>query len=193
MLAPSGLEFRTGTQRFGFALFSRRASRSPTPAWPSTRGARRRWPAKGRTWRATSRSRSSRSSRAGQTASDPDAARSIYTAQIPFGKPGRYELLGIARLGGKLVPATTPMPGVEVKKPVTRSRRRDAPAAHPHADRGGRGRRRRLDRHPAAAVIDARRRLRRRARQEARGAAVRDAPALPRAASAGRWWTWPSR
>jgi hypothetical protein len=51
-----------------------------------------------------------------QTASDPDAARSIYTAEIPFEAPGRYELLGIARLGGKLVPATTPMPGVVVKK-----------------------------------------------------------------------------
>ena len=51
-----------------------------------------------------------------QTASDPDAANSIYTAEIPFDKPGRYDLVGIARIGGKLVPATTPSPGVVVKK-----------------------------------------------------------------------------
>ena len=38
-----------------------------------------------------------------QTASDPDAAKSIYTAEIPFEKPGRYDLVGIARVGGKLV------------------------------------------------------------------------------------------
>jgi hypothetical protein len=74
VLAPSGLELRTGRHRFGFALFSR------------------------------SREQIS------------NASVAIYTAQIPFDKPGRYELLGIARLGGKLVPATMPTPGVVVKK-----------------------------------------------------------------------------
>jgi hypothetical protein len=51
-----------------------------------------------------------------QTASDPDSAKSIYTAEIPFDKPGQYELLGVARMGGKLVAATTPTGGVVVKK-----------------------------------------------------------------------------
>ena len=51
-----------------------------------------------------------------QTATDPNAAKSIYTAQIPFAKPGRYEVLGIAKQGKKLVAATLPQAGVVVKK-----------------------------------------------------------------------------
>jgi hypothetical protein len=116
VLAPSGLELRTGTQRFGFALFSRSREQitdASVAVYVAPAGG---GPAKG-PYLARYESLSIKPQfESRQTASDPDAARSIYTAQIPFDKPGKYEVLGIARLGGKLVPATTPMPGVEVKK-----------------------------------------------------------------------------
>jgi hypothetical protein len=36
--------------------------------------------------------------------------------EIPFDKPGTWNLIGIAKLGGKLVPATLPSAGVVVKR-----------------------------------------------------------------------------
>ena len=63
------------------------------------------------------------------SAADPDAAKSVYVADVPFDKPGSYELLGIARIKGRLVAATSalpqiavaeedPVPGVGDKAPV---------------------------------------------------------------------------
>jgi hypothetical protein len=51
-----------------------------------------------------------------QTASDPNAAKSIYTTEIAFDKPGRWEVLGIARRGSKLVAASLPQAGIVVKE-----------------------------------------------------------------------------
>jgi hypothetical protein len=42
--------------------------------------------------------------------SDPDAAKTLYVAEVPFTKPGRYEVLGMARLDERLVAATSAMP-----------------------------------------------------------------------------------
>jgi hypothetical protein len=116
VLAPSGLELRTGTQRVGFALFTRSREQITDASVAVYTAPAGGGPAKG-PYLARYESLSVKPQfESRQTASDPDAARSIYTAEIPFDKPGRYELLGVARLGGKLVPATTPMPGVVVKK-----------------------------------------------------------------------------
>jgi len=116
VLAPSGLELRTGTNRFGFALFSperEQITDASVAVYAAPAGG---GPAQG-PFLARYESLSVKPQfESRQTASDPDAARSIYTAEIPFDKPGRYELLGIAKLGGKLVAATTPMPGIAVKK-----------------------------------------------------------------------------
>ncbi len=118
VLAPSGQEFRTGTERFGFALFREDRSQitdasvavyaAPAGGGPAEGPYLARYESLAVTPQFQSR----------QTASDPDAAGSIYTTEIPFEKPGRYELLGIARQGGKLVAATTPTPGVVVKDPA---------------------------------------------------------------------------
>jgi hypothetical protein len=116
VLAPSGLELRTGKQRFGFALFTptrEQITDASVAVYMAPAGG---GPAKGpylARWESLAVGPQFQSR---QTASDPNAAKSIYTAEIPFDKPGRYELLGIARLGGRLVPATTPSPGVVVKK-----------------------------------------------------------------------------
>jgi hypothetical protein len=116
VLAPSGLELRTGKDRFGFALFTRsrdQISDASVAVYAAPAGG---GPAKG-PYLARYESLVVRPQfQSRQTATDPDAAKSIYTTEIPFDKPGKYDLLGIARLGGKLVPATLPMAGVEVKK-----------------------------------------------------------------------------
>jgi hypothetical protein len=116
VLAPSGLELRTGKHRFGFALFTRSREQitdasvaiyvAPAGGGPAKGPYLARWESLAVRPQFQSR----------QTASDPDAAKSVYTAEIPFDKPGQYDLVGIARIGGKLVPATTPSAGVVVKK-----------------------------------------------------------------------------
>jgi hypothetical protein len=116
VLAPSGLELRTGKHRFGFALFTPAREQitdasvavyaAPAGGGPASGPYLARWESLEVTPQFQSR----------QTASDPDAAKSIYTAEIPFDKPGQYDLVGIARIGGKLVAATTPSAGVVVKK-----------------------------------------------------------------------------
>jgi len=48
------------------------------------------------------------------TSSDPDAAKTLYVADVPFKKPGRYEVLGMARLDDRLVAATSAAPQLVV-------------------------------------------------------------------------------
>ena len=76
----------------------------------------------------------------GRSADDPDAAKTLYVAEVPFKKPGKYEVLGMARLDDRLVAATSAMPQLVVvsKKddPVPGAGRH--PAGDPHADGGGR-------------------------------------------------------
>jgi hypothetical protein len=49
-----------------------------------------------------------------QTSTDPNAAKSVYVADIPFKEAGQYDVLGIARLNDKLVAATSAAPGLQV-------------------------------------------------------------------------------
>ncbi|MDQ4049150.1 MAG: hypothetical protein M3131_07205, partial [Actinomycetota bacterium] len=49
-------------------------------------------------------------------AADPDAAKSLYVSKIDFPKAGRYDVLGVARLDGRLVAATPSSPGLMVTK-----------------------------------------------------------------------------
>jgi hypothetical protein len=116
VLAPSEGEFRTGKDRVGFALF--RSDRSQitnasVAVYVSPAGG---GPAEG-PYLARYEDLSVRPQfQSRQTATDPNAAKSIYTASIPFAKPGRYEMVGIARQGKKLVAATLPQAGIVVKK-----------------------------------------------------------------------------
>jgi hypothetical protein len=48
------------------------------------------------------------------TSSDPDAAKTLYVAEVPFDKPGEYEVLGMARLDDRLVAATSAAPQLVV-------------------------------------------------------------------------------
>ena len=48
------------------------------------------------------------------SASDPDAAKTLYVADVPFDEPGEYEVLGMARLDDRLVAATSAAPRLVV-------------------------------------------------------------------------------
>jgi hypothetical protein len=48
------------------------------------------------------------------SARDPDSAKSVYVAQVPFKKPGKYEILGMARLDDRLVAADSATPELTV-------------------------------------------------------------------------------
>lgn len=48
------------------------------------------------------------------TASDPESAQFVYVADIPFERPGRYEVLGVARRGDDLIAATSAGGAMEV-------------------------------------------------------------------------------
>jgi hypothetical protein len=115
VLAPSGLELRTGTHRVGFALFNRSREQITDASVAVYAAPAGGGPAKGPYLARYESIAVKPQFQSQQTASDPDSARSIYTTEIPFDKPGKYELLGLARVGGKLVAATTPGGGVEVK------------------------------------------------------------------------------
>jgi hypothetical protein len=118
VLAPSGQEFRTGSERFGFALFRRDRSQITDASVAVYAAPAGGGPAKGPYLARYESLAVQPQFQSRQTASDPDAARSIYTAEIPFERPGRYELLGIAKQGGKLVAATLPQAGIVVKDPA---------------------------------------------------------------------------
>lgn len=115
VLAPSGQEFRTGKDRFGFALFRQDRSQitdASVAVYVAPAGG---GPAKG-PYLARYESMAVRPQfMSRQTASDPDSAKSIYTTEIPFDQPGTYDLIGIAKQGKKLVAATLPVPGIKVK------------------------------------------------------------------------------
>jgi hypothetical protein len=51
------------------------------------------------------------------TLKDPDAAKTLYVANVPFKKPGRYQVLGMARLDDRLVAATSAAPPLLVVPP----------------------------------------------------------------------------
>jgi hypothetical protein len=116
VLAPSGAEFRTGEQRVGFALFKRDRSQITNASVAVYVAPAGGGPAQG-PYLARYEDLSVRPQfQSRQTATDPNAAKSIYTVKVPFAKPGRYEMLGIARQGKKLVGATLPQAGIVVKK-----------------------------------------------------------------------------
>ena len=116
VLAPSGAEFRTGDQRVGFALFRRDRSQITNASVALYVAPVGGGPARGPYLARYEDLSVKPQFQSRQTATDPNAAKSIYTAKIPFAKPGRYEMVGIARQGKKLVAATLPQAGIVVKK-----------------------------------------------------------------------------
>ena len=114
VLAPSVSQFTPGENRLGFGLFT--ASRAQiadaaTAVYVAPAGggeAQGPYVARYESLEVKPQFQSQSS------ASDPDAAKSVYVADVPFDKPGQYQLLGIARLDDRLVAATSALPEITV-------------------------------------------------------------------------------
>jgi hypothetical protein len=118
VLAPSVLVLTTGENRFGFGLFERDRSqiadaRVVVYVAPVGGG-----PAKGPYVARYESLEVKPQFQSQQSAQDPDAAKSVYVADVPFDKPGQYEILGIARLDDRLVAATPAGGPLRVTKPA---------------------------------------------------------------------------
>jgi hypothetical protein len=107
VLAPSVSVLVPGKNRFGFGLFDRarkQISDAPgalyvarTPRSKASGPYVARWESLAVKGRYLSRT----------VQSDPDAAKTLYVADVPFKKPGKYVVLGLFRLDNRLVGAGT--------------------------------------------------------------------------------------
>ncbi|HEU4976954.1 MAG TPA: hypothetical protein VFT50_17830 [Baekduia sp.] len=103
VLAPSVSVLHKGHNRVGFALFDR-ARKQMTGAGVAlyignTDGSRAHGP-----YLARSESlKVSPQFQSKQTATDPDAAKSVYVADVPFPHDGKFAMLAVAKLDGRLV------------------------------------------------------------------------------------------
>jgi hypothetical protein len=117
VLAPSVLDLTIGNNRFGFGLFERNRSQiadAQVVVYVAPAGG---GPAKG-PYAARYESLEVKPQFLSRiTAQDPDSAKSVYVADVPFDKPGKYEVLGIARLDDRLVAATSASGPITVIKP----------------------------------------------------------------------------
>ncbi len=106
VIAASVSQFKPGENRFGFALFDQARAQiadvSVALYVAPVGGGRVQGPIPARFEQMHVRPQfQSRS-----VSDDKDAAKSLYVADIDLPKPGRYELIGLARLDGRLVAAT---------------------------------------------------------------------------------------
>lgn len=103
ILAPSVSVLQPGTNRYGFALFDaarKQVAGAPVALYVSrTDGTELRgpYPARSESLEVKPQFESR------TTASDPDAAKSVYVADVPFSKPGRYRVTAITKLDGRSV------------------------------------------------------------------------------------------
>jgi hypothetical protein len=117
VLAPTGSYFVTGDNRLGFGLFttSRAQIADATAAVyiAPVGGGQASGP-----YVAHFQSLAVKSPFQSQTTlKDPDSAKTLYVASVPFKKPGRYQVLGMARLDDRLVAATSAAPQLIVVPP----------------------------------------------------------------------------
>jgi hypothetical protein len=140
VLAPSVTQFTVGDNRFGFGLFT--ASRAqiadaPVAVYVAPAGGGE---AKGPYLARFESLEVKPQFQSQSSAADPDAAKSVYVAEIPFRTPGKYDVLGMARLDDRLVAATSALPRLTVSaEDVVPGPRDEAPVIDTptEADAGG--------------------------------------------------------
>jgi hypothetical protein len=128
VLSPSVSQLGVGRNRLGFGLFDRARAQIADAAVAvyvsPMGGGRARGP-----YPARSESLAVRPQFQSQTvAHDPDAAKTVYVANIPFRRAGTYQAIGIARLDNRLVVAVP-------SGPLRVSRRSPIPAVGDRAPR----------------------------------------------------------
>jgi hypothetical protein len=116
VLAPSVSVLGPGRNRYGFGLFDRarkQIAQAPVALYVARTGG---GPAKG-PYLARFESLQVKPQFESQTVkSDPDAAKSLYVADLPLGKRGKYEVLGLVLLDDRLVAATSAGPPAPLTK-----------------------------------------------------------------------------
>jgi hypothetical protein len=117
ILAPTGSVFVKGNNRFGFALFTTSRAQitnaSAVVYVAPVGGGQAEGP-----FVAHYQSLAVKPQFESQTTSqDPLAAKTLYVATLPFKKPGRYQVLGMALLDDRLVAATPAAPPLVVVPP----------------------------------------------------------------------------
>ncbi len=116
VLAPSVTQFTEGENRFGFGLFTASRAQIADAAAAVYVAPAGGGEAKG-PYVASYESLEVKPQFQSQSSSaDPDAAKSVYVTSLPFDKPGKYDILGIARLDGRLVAATSALPQLTVAR-----------------------------------------------------------------------------
>jgi len=119
VLIPSVSEVRPGKNRFGFGLFDRAMAQiadAPVALYVAPRGG---GPARG-PFLADYESLAVQPQFQSETvSSDPDAAKSLYVSKVELSKEGPYDVLGVARLDGRLVAAKPvgPPPVADADRP----------------------------------------------------------------------------
>jgi hypothetical protein len=116
VLAPAVSDLKPGLNRFGFGLFDRsqkQISETPTAIYvQNTKGGPVLGP-----FVAHDESLAVKPEFQSETvAKDPNAARSVYVADITFNTPGTYRAMAVARLDDRLVAATQAGPPLRVVK-----------------------------------------------------------------------------
>lgn len=107
VLAPSVGLVEPGTNRFGFGLFDRsnkQVAQAAAAVYVAPAGGGR---ARGPYWARYESLEVRPPFRSESSSADPDSARSVYVADLPFKRAGDYELLGLVRLDGRLVAAAS--------------------------------------------------------------------------------------
>ena len=130
VLAPSVSLLNRGANRIGFALFDTAGKQLSGAGVALYVGATDGSSAHGPYLARSESLKVSPQFESKQTATDPNSARAVYVADVPFKKNGKYAMLAIAKLDGRLV-ATSPI-GVQVggKKIVPPAVGQKAPVIH---------------------------------------------------------------
>ena len=114
VLAPSVSQLGPGKNRFGFGLFDRARNQItsvPVALYVAKVGG---GPVSGPFLSHYESLKVDTPFQSRTVQSDPNAAKSVYVADLHFNKPGDYELLGLARYDDRLVAASTAGGGVRV-------------------------------------------------------------------------------
>src|SRR4051794_25868503 len=129
-LAPSVSLLQKGTNRVGFALFDNAGKQLSGAGVALYVGATDGSSARGPFLARSESLKVAPQFESKQTATDPDAARGVYVADVPFKRNGKYAVLAIAQLDGRLV-ATSPIAmQVGGKKVVPPGPGQKAPVVH---------------------------------------------------------------
>jgi hypothetical protein len=117
VIAASVSQLEPGENRFGFALFDRAAAQiADAPVVLYIAPAKGGGPVEGPIAARFEQMDVKPQFESQSVSDDKDAAKSLYVAKVDLPKPGRYQMIGLARLDGRVVAATPAGGGLTVTK-----------------------------------------------------------------------------